>query len=694
MIPAAPEAEWLEADGLGGFASGTVAGARTRRYHAWLLSAEPDGSRFVLVNGADVTVTTPAGAWSLSLQRYAGGPPAGAHPWLESFSAGSGDIDKTGAPPPWPRWIFALPDGTRIEQQLFARHGHPQTYVSWRLLTPGGTSTQLRVRPFLSGRDYHALHHENPAFRWQADLEDAGAGGQEKTRPQVRCQFWPYPGVPGIVVAGNGRYRPDPHWYRGFHYAEEAARGLDSDEDLAAPGELEFDLGAGEAALILARRGQGADAQDTLAPGAADTLLRQVRQVELERRLALGSPLQRAADAYVIARDGGKTIIAGYPWFTDWGRDTFIALRGICLATGRFDDARAILLRWSGTVSQGMLPNRFPDRGAAPEYNSVDAALWYAVVVYEYLQAAQGRAQPSAAERAQLVAAVEQILLGHAAGTRYGIAVSADGLLAAGEPGVQLTWMDAKIGDWVVTPRIGKPVEIQALWLNALWAAAALGTPSAPRWRVLLAQGRDSFAARFWNPALGHLNDVVDVNHQAGRVDAQLRPNQILAVGGLPLALLEGPRACAVVDAVEAQLWTTLGLRSLAPADPSYCARYAGGMRERDGAYHQGTVWPWLLGPFVEAWVNVRGGSAAAAREARTRFLQPLYAHLGEAGVGHISEVADAESPHRPGGAPFQAWSVGELLRLELLVLGDKAGMAGAGAAAGAIKPPAGLPAP
>jgi predicted glycogen debranching enzyme len=315
------------------------------------------------------------------------------------------------------------------------------------------------------------------------------------------------------------------------------------------------------------------------------------------------------------------------------------------------------------------LPNRFLQLGEAPEYNAVDAALWFVIVVHEYLAAAGHDAD--AVVRRVLVAAVIAILDGHLAGTRWAIAPDADGLLAAGQPGLQLTWMDAKVGDWVVTPRIGKPVEVQALWLNALQIGAELA-PADPRaaiWRALAARGRASFARRFWNPARGCLYDVVDVDHVAATVDARVRPNQIFAVGGLPMTLLEEPLARAVVDAVEADLVVPLGLRTLAPDDPEYQPHYRGGPRERDGAYHQGTVWPWLLGPFVEAWVRVRGGSAAARDEARRRFLNPLLVHLGDIGLGHVSEVADGAPPHRAGGCPFQAWSLGELLRLDKVVL-------------------------
>ncbi len=384
---------------------------------------------------------------------------------------------------------------------------------------------------------------------------------------------------------------------------------------------------------------------------------------ERARREA-ASPLALAAGAYLVDRPGGRTLVAGFPWFTDWGRDTFIALRGLLVATGALRQARAILLAWAGAVSEGMMPNRFPDRGAAPEYNSVDASLWYVVAVHDVLaaHAAAGRPVPEA-EAARLAEACAAILDGYAAGTRYGIAADADGLLRAGVPGVQLTWMDAKVGDWVVTPRIGKPVEVQALWINALRIGTARWSP---RWRELERRASASFA-RFVSPS-GALHDVIDADHVPGAVDGRMRPNQILAVGGLPFPLLTGEAARAVVEAVEAHLLTPLGLRSLDPADPDYRGTYAGGPRERDGAYHQGTVWPWLIGPFVDAWLAVRGRSSKAKAEARARVLPPLEAHLQEAGLGHVSEVADGDPPHRPGGCPFQAWSLGELIRVRRML--------------------------
>jgi predicted glycogen debranching enzyme len=638
-------AEWLEADGLGGFASGTVNGMRTRRYHALLLTAvTPPTGRFVLVNGFDAWVNTPAGTFALSSQLY---PPDVVHPdgvqRIESFAV-----------EPWPRWCFLLEDGTRIEQEIFARHGAPVVILSWRLTEPQ-VGVTLSLRPFLSGRDYHALHHENPAFRFDAEVQDG------------RVIWSSYPDVPRIMAFANGTYTHQPDWYRNFLYQEEQARGLDHTEDLATPGIFRWSLSQGEAVLILTVEDQ-TGGMLPLTDMPVHEYLQTVRAAELQRRQRFPSRLHRAADAYLVRRGEGKTIVAGYPWFTAWGRDTFIALRGLCLATGRLDEARDILLAWAGAVSQGMLPNRFPDRGDVPEFNSVDASLWYIITVHDFFQAMAAKQREVSPRDQQILRdAIDAILSGYAKGTRYSIHLDDDGLLAAGEPGVQLTWMDAKIGDWVITPRVGKPVEVEALWLNALH----IGSTFSPRWQELFTRGCEALLRRFWHEEGGYLYDVVDVEHQPGTADPSFRPNQIFAVGGLPVSLLDADRARRVVEAVEARLWTPLGLRSLAPAEPGYRPQCQGGVSERDSAYHQGTVWPWLMGPFVEAWVRVRGSTPESKRDARTRYLEPLLRHLDEAGLGHISEAADGDPPHTPRGCPFQAWSVGEVLRLSLTVLAE-----------------------
>jgi predicted glycogen debranching enzyme len=665
------EAEWLEADGLGGFASGTVAGVRTRRYHALLLAATtPPTGRMALVNGVEAWLETPAGLFPLSAQRYTPDLvwPDGARR-IADFAA-----------EPWPRWTFRAEDGTEVSQEVVACHERGHVVLRWRLLSPPSVASpdrlgrrrtgwgkgpqplsvqrraptpfrpetgtdrpvRLMVRPLLSGRDYHALHHENPGFDFRAEV--AGA-----------CVLWrPYPGVPAISAIGEGSYRHEPVWYRNFQYDAERERGLDFVEDLAAPGVFTWKLDGRDATLILS----AGEAAPEL--GAAALL-----DAEARRRRGFEAPLQRAADAYVVRRGGGRSVVAGYPWFTDWGRDTFISLRGFMGLPGGLDLARDILLAWAPAVSEGMVPNRFPDAGEQPEYNAVDASLWYVVVAHELLEAAEkGRIALAQAAADTLQDAICRIVAGYRAGTRFGIRMDDDGLLAAGVPGVQLTWMDAKVGDHVITPRIGKPVEVQALWLNALRIAGATSADGRNLYRRALA----SFQLRFWNEQRGCLYDVVDADHVPGRNDPAVRPNQILAVGGLPYQIAVEPYASRVVRTVEERLLTPLGLRSLAPGEPGYVAHFGGGVRERDSAYHQGTVWPWLMGPFVEAWLRVRGDTPVAKREADARFLAPLREHLGVAGLGHISEVADAEPPYRPGGCPFQAWSLAEFLRASRLV--------------------------
>lgn len=644
------ECEWLEADGLGGFASGTVSGLRMRRYHGLLVAATtPPAGRTMLVNGVEAWIETPAGRVTLFPQRYA---PGVVHPQrcaeIISFTT-----------EPWPRWTWRLPDGSRLEHELFVPHGAAQCAMAWRLRSASGP-VALHVRPLISGRDYHALHHENPDLQFDAEVT-----GQ-------RVRWRPYGVHPPIEAVSSGAYRHEPVWYRQFLYEQEQRRGFDCVEDLASPGVFTFDLARGEAALIF-RAGEAEAAEREKSSRTAAELMRGLAAVERLRRSRFASPLDRAADAYLAQRGSRRTIIAGYPWFADWGRDTFIAMRGLCIASGRLEEAESILLGWAETVSQGMLPNRFPDSSSSsaagpPEFNSVDASLWYVIAVHEFFEAAQ-RADLVLNERAIAILrrAVCEIVAGYAGGTRYGIRADGDSLLAAGERGQQLTWMDARVGDREITPRIGKPVEVQALWINALWIAGRFER----QWMDLCVKARAAFERRFWNDERGCLYDVVDVDHAAGAVDASVRPNQIFAVGGLPLQVIEGERAPRIVERVERDLLTPLGLRSLSPHEPGYAARYEGGPHERDAAYHQGTVWPWLIGPFVEAWVRVHGGDAAARREARQRFLRPLMAHLNSAGLGHISEIADAEAPHEPRGCPFQAWSLGELLRLQRSVLAE-----------------------
>jgi predicted glycogen debranching enzyme len=636
-----PNDEWLETDRQGGYASGTVSGIRTRRYHALLVAAAaPPLRRTALVQGVEAWVGTPTGRFALSSHRYA---PDVIHPdgatRLESFAL-----------EPWPTWNYRLEDGTAVRHQIMMRGGSPLVIASWKLSSRRDGWT-LDVRPLLSGRDHHHLQHENATFRFDAEVSDG------------RVRWHPYAEVAAVIARANAHYQHAPEWYRRFLYVEEAERGLESIEDLASPGVFHFDLGRGEAFLVLA-----AERDDTRSMLSSDVarLVTRLRTGERRRR-ADPSALHRAADAYLV-HGSRSTIVAGYPWFADWGRDTFIAMRGLCIASGRLDAARAILLDWSEHLSEGMLPNAFDEVTGTPAYASVDASLWFVIAVHELLDAMDAaRHKHPARDRKRLLSTIQAILDGYTRGTRHGIRADSDGLLACGEPGLALTWMDARVDGEPVTPRIGKPVEVQALWLNALRIGVARVA-----WRPdLLARGFDAFPDRFWNDATHALHDVVDVDHVPGTADPTFRPNQIFAVGGLPWSSIEGERARLVVDAVEQRLWTRRGLRTLAADEPGYEPQYLGSERERDRAYHQGTVWPWLAGPFIEAWVRVRGEEKVPRRAARARFLAPLLQHLAEAGLGHVSEIADAEPPHAPRGCPFQAWSVGEVLRVDRTVLAE-----------------------
>lgn len=619
----APDAEWLEADGRGGYASGTVAGYRTRRYHALVtVATTPPTGRVTLVNGVEAWLDTPSDRFWLTTQRY---DPDVLYPrGLDHLALFAYD--------PWPRWTFRLPDGTTIVHEVVVARDGAGTVLTWRRTAGNGEAT-LHVRPLLSGRDHHALTRENAAFDFTP-------------RVHARAIAWkPYPTLPSIMALASGDYLHDPLWYRNFLYTAERERGLDALEDLAAPGVFSFDPARGDATLVL-RAGE-ADATDAATDAAV--VGARLRSAEYARR-SPHDALARAADAFIVTRGAGRTIIAGYPWFTDWGRDTFIALRGLVLDRDRFDVAAAILSEWAATVSEGMLPNRFPDAGAAPEYNAVDASLWFVIVAHEFIT----RAQPATALAASLTAACDAILDGYTRGTRYGIRADADGLLACGEPGVQLTWMDAKVGEHVVTPRTGKPVEVQALWINALHIAGRNADAQ---------RAQEAFNARFVAGENG-LPDVVDADHVPGKVDASVRPNQIFAVGGLPHTIVDTATAARIVDVVQRELVTPLGPRTLAPADPAYRGRYSGDVASRDDAYHQGTVWPWLMDSFVDAWLRVHGDDASTRLAARQQFVAPLEAQLATYGLGYLPEIADGDAPHLPRGCPFQAWSLAALLRM------------------------------
>lgn len=627
--------EWLETNGRGGFSSGTVAGANTRRYHALLLVArKPPSERFVLVNHLEEWVEVNGQAIPLSTNCYPGAVYPEGYKSCRRFTAD-----------PWPTWTYDCA-GVSILREILCIQGRDLVIVRWRLLKKAKLPVTLLVRPMLSGRDYHSTHHEN-----------AGLDGNCTERRQS-VTWHPYYDLPAVRAFHTGLYGHDPRWFRQVQFTVDQQRGLDYEEDWWSPGELTYLLKAGEDATLVFTT-ESVNALDV----AALIDVERERRTRIQKSAPSSDPLAHqlccAAAQYLSERGSRQTVIAGYPWFTDWGRDTFISLPGLCLATGRTDVGWQVIESFSAHVSEGMVPNRFPDVGEQPEYNTIDASLWFIHAVDRYLAASRDDA------RVREIAwpAVKEILDGYRRGTRYGIRMDEDGLITGGVPGTQLTWMDAKVGDWVVTPRHGKPVEIQALWIRALEVGDMLArrfdeADYADRCRNDRTRSIASFRDRFWYEQGGYLYDVID--GPEGN-DASLRPNQLYTIS-LVDDLVPRDRAQQILRLAEAQLLTPVGLRTLSPTDSRYHPRYEGGVLERDGAYHQGTVWPFLLGPFVTAWIKAFGRSAAVRYKARS-FLTGLEAHLSEVCLGQVSEIFDAEAPYQPRGCFAQAWSVAEPLR-------------------------------
>jgi predicted glycogen debranching enzyme len=632
--------EWLETNGLGGFASSTIVGLNTRRYHGLLVAAtDPPAGRMVLLSRLEETLVIGDRRYDLSCNQYPGVVHPAGHQYLSQFR-----LD------PFPVWTYEL-EHRSINKSLFMVHGENTTAVHYQVngLQQTSSSCRLEIRPLVAFRDYHSTTHMNQGLNPTVHQEPG------------LCSIMPYPGLPVLYFAHNASEleaaASSACWFYDFEYAVERERGLDFREDLFSPCVMRFNLDLfSEARLIVSTERQVADS------------ISEMRQSEVNRRNAIStsSPhtgefvtvLVEAADQYIVDRGAGKTVIAGYHWFGDWGRDTMISLTGLTLATGRYDVAKSILKEFSLHVDRGMLPNRYPDTGEAAEYNTVDATLWY----FEAVRALADYCGDYEFIRTNLYDVLVDIVGWHVRGTRYGIRMDEDGLLAAGADGAQLTWMDAKVADRVITPRHGKPVEIQALWYNALRTMEMLASrfgeeASARNFGEMASEAKVSFTRLFWNDKLACLYDVVNGDWR----DPSIRPNQLFAVS-LCHSMLEGGAAKLVVETVERHLLTPYGLRTLSPSDPQYRGRYEGNPGSRDSAYHQGTVWPWLIGPFITAYLRVNG-SDAEHRQNALRLLTGLREHLQEAGLGQISEIFDGDDPHRPAGCIAQAWSVAEILR-------------------------------
>ncbi|MBF2027521.1 MAG: amylo-alpha-1,6-glucosidase [Oscillatoriales cyanobacterium C42_A2020_001] len=653
QLDLAESREWLVTNGVGGYAAGTIAGLLTRCYHGLLVAAlEPPLGRTLLLAKLDDTVLYGDRYYPLHTNRWADGA-VGPHGYrqIERFSL-EGSV---------PTWRYACADAL-LEKRIWMQPGVNTTYIHYNLLR----ATQpfsLTLKAMVNYRDYHS---RTQGQGWQMTILPVERGINISAFPEA---------MPVLLMSDRAEFTPNHDWYYGFDLAAERERGLGDRDDHLHAATLQATLEVGETLTIvgstdhkLSLNGESAlkirKSYDQKLIG----LWKSNRAVEAKETPEFPCRLVLAADQFIVNRASaedpqGKTIIAGYPWFSDWGRDTMISLPGLTLETGRPEVARSILRTFARHVDQGMIPNRFPDAGEIPEYNTVDATLWY----FESLRAYYAVTEDDDLLH-ELFPVLADIINWHCRGTRFNIHLDpADGLLYAGEAGVQLTWMDAKVGDWVVTPRIGKPVEVNALWFNALRTIAKLarriGKPH-QEYDAIADRALARFS-RFWNPDLGYCYDVLDGPNGD---DASLRPNQLFAVS-LPESPLSQAQQKGVVDVCGRSLLTSHGLRSLATDHPDYQGKYLGSPVQRDSAYHQGTVWGWLLGPFVLAHLRVYNNPAQARH-----FLEPMMNHLFAHGLGSLSEIFDGDAPFVGRGCFAQAWTVAEVLRawMEIEQLEDK----------------------
>jgi len=625
--------EWLETNGLGGFASSSIIGANTRRQHGLLVaSLRPPVERRLLLAKFEEHVAIDGHESSICTNLYPGTVfPHGFNIQLEFRLR------------PWPTFRYATNDFD-IEKSIFLVYGENTVVVSYRCLI-ARTPLQLKVRPLLAFRDYNALGKRNNDI----DMSVERRNGSLTVHPYDRSPFLYFHTKPDAVDT-------KPDWYFRFTYPVEQERGLDFEEDLFTPFELTYRLAEGQTAYIVTTTDHkhGGNPEELAAR-------ERERRQQFERETdPVRQTLLIAADSFISRRGKDNlTVLAGFPWFTDWGRDTMIALPGLMLTSKRFDIARKILLTFAQYCDKGMIPNVFPDAGEAPQYNTVDASLWFVVTGWKYWKAS---GDDDGAR--QLLPVLSEIVRNYRDGTRFDIRADVDGLITAGTPGTNLTWMDVNVDGYIPTPRHGKPVEINALWLNALLMLAEMteklsrDIQSTVILRKLADQVAGSFVKAFWFAEGGYLYDVLQGNFK----DTAIRPNQIFALS-LPYTPLDKAQQKAVLDIVTSQLLTPYGLRSLTPKNEKYVGKYTGNRWQRDCAYHQGTVWPWLIGAYCDAYARVYGTGKTQRKEI-AKIIQPLLDHLGGAGLGTVAEIFDGDVPHRPVGCFAQAWSVSELLRV------------------------------
>ena len=626
--------EWLETNGLGGWAGSSIIGCNTRRYHGLLVAATvPPTERMNLVNKLDETIILSNQRFDLSTNDYGDVISPQGYQYLSSFKK---DL--------FPEWIYEV-NGIKLTKTIAMVHGENTTLIIYKV-EKANEPFILELLPLISARGYHSLQHAYNNIFWDVQFENGIFKNQ------------PFYGAPNIYLSVPGAtYKHDPHWFYRFNYAVEKYRGLDFEEDLFNHGMFTLELKEGDSLGIIIST---EDPQNRN----VHILLEQenLRRKDLIKGYEKNETLQQlilAADQFIVKRDEDlKTVIAGYHWFTDWSRDTMISLPGLCLSTARYEDAKKIIAAFAKNVSMGMLPNRFTDNNEPPEYNNVDGTLWYFVAIYKYLE----HTNDTEFILKEILPVLKNIIDWHFKGTRYNIHVDEDGLLYAGEKGVQLTWMDAKIGDWVVTPRMGKPVEIQALWYNTLNIFSKLlemnGQEEDARIVCIDAnKAKKSFFQKFWFEEGHYLYDVIDEKENP---DATLRPNQLFAIS-LPFALIEGEQAEAVLKIMEEQLYTPVGLKSLPKSDVHYVPVYGGDTYHRDSSYHEGTVWSWLLGPYIDALMKSESENKKAKAK---KVIEDFKYHLNEGCIGSVSEIFDADEPHHPRGCVAQAWGVAEILRV------------------------------
>ncbi len=647
--------EWLVTNGLGSYASGTIAGQLTRRYHGLLFAAlQPPLGRTLMLAKLEETAEYDQQYYPLFSNCWMNDKidPTG-YNHIESFELENGI----------PLWRFAFANAL-LEKRIWMEQGKNTTYIHYTLRR-ASAPINLTIKALVNYRPYHYLTRDAD---WESSIIPLSKG----------ICFIAFPTAePLYLLSAIAQGTPTYNWYYAFYLPREKYRGLDYQENHLHIANFRTQLEPGDTVTIVAstESNPNLDGEEALASRRqyATKLLEnsQANQIQgLKQKqysLPASSPdwikqLVLAADQFIVNRPipeapEGKTIIAGYPWFSDWGRDTMISLPGLTLCTGQPQIAKAILQTFARYVNQGMLPNRFPDEGETPEYNTVDATLWYFEALHSYYEATGDLALVE-----ELWLILVDIIQWHQQGTRYNIHLDPDdGLIYAGQPGVQLTWMDAKIDHWVVTPRIGKPVEINALWYNALHTMAnfarLLGKP-VEDYEELITLATVGFA-RFWQEGLGYCYDVLDTPDGN---DSSLRPNQILAVS-LPRSPLTRSQQRSIVEICERSLLTSHGLRTLAPHSREYRGHYGGDRLQRDGAYHQGTVWTWLLGAFALAHFRVYHDQKQAQL-----ILQPIAHHLHTAGIGTISEIFDGDAPMHPRGCIAQAWSVAEILRAWMMI--------------------------